>query len=33
MLCLQIKAVEFLWNILNIKIGMFVPKTAKFLIM
>ena len=33
MLCLQIEAVEFFWNILNIEIGMSVPKTAKFLIM
>ena len=33
MLCLQIEAVDFFWNILSIEIGMIVPKTAKFLIM
>ena len=33
MLCLQIEAVEIFWNILNIEIGMSVPKTAEFLIM
>ena len=33
MLCLQIEAVEIFWNILDIEIGMSMPKTAKFLIM
>ena len=33
MLCLQIEAVGIFWNILNIKIGTPMPKTAKFLIM
>ena len=33
MLCLQIEAVEIFWNILDIEIGMTVPKAAKFLIM
>ena len=33
MLCLQIEAVEIFWNILNIEIGMSVPKTAELLIM
>ena len=33
MFCLQIEAVEIFWNILDIEIGMSVPKTAKFLIM
>ena len=30
MFCLQIEAVEIFWNILDIEIGMSVPKTAKF---
>ena len=33
MFCLQIEGVEIFWNILDIEIGMSVPKTAKFLIM